>query len=397
MLALILYSDWLPRFGTILKPEHFLVDDERDVVKWANAYYDMYHSEPTDTDVAEGLNDNPLRELIEAARSEVTENTWSLALEFAQTQAMKLAVLASVQDIDKGDLSNVRDRIETALKVGQDRLNLGWELVRDAKEWLFDDLQGKHFPTGWVNVDNALKGGLVGGEYGLIMAPPGQGKTTALINIGYAMAGLMGMANVTHVSYEMPEQKVLKRYAMRVVGYTYERDNVSAKRYLAELEKRAKQSLRAKLRVVSGIDKTLGGLRSLIDNLSGDGFDTEALIVDYADLMHSPRKRQEYRFELADIARGLRELGEEYGIPVWSASQAGRHALNKEVVTMADIAEAIEKAAIADVIIAICRTSDEQKLGQGRLFAAKLRDAPDKFVVPVKIDFSKQLIIQRKQ
>jgi len=394
ILAMMAFSDWLSRYGTILRPEHFPSKDERDVVKWLNDYYATYGVEPSDVDVVEGLSDNPLWDAIVAAIPSVTDHTVDMAVTFAQTQAMICAITTSVEDIRAGDLSNVRGRIEEALRVGQDLTELGQELVRDADDWLYEETTARHYPTGWVSIDNALKGGMVGGEYGLILAPTGHGKTTALINIGYALAGLYGKANVVHVTYEMPQHKVLKRYAVRVVGHGYDRDE-NIKPYVNELLSRAKVSLRAKLRVVSGIDKTLSALRQLIDNLASDDFYTDALIVDYADLMHPPHKRNEYRFELSDIARGLRAVAEDYDIPVWSASQAGRQAIGKNWVDVSDIAEDIGKASIADVIIAICRSSDEIKLGQGRLFAAKLRDAKDHFPVPVKIDFARQLIAQR--
>lgn len=45
---------------------------------------------------------------------------------------------------------------------------------------------------------------------------------------------------------------------------------------------------------------------------------------------------------------------------------------------MAQIAEDIGKAAIADVIIALCQTYDEKLADQCRLFMAKIRDSANK-------------------
>jgi replicative DNA helicase len=280
--------------------------------------------------------------------------------------------------------------------VGVDILRYGQELVADAKDWIYATLHGRKYPTGWVPVDNVLEGGLMGGEYGLIMAPPGAGKTTSLVNIGYSLAGLYGGANVLHVSAEMLQYKVLAKYAVRVTGIPLKRgDSEVENKVLQALETKAQKRLRGRLRVIYLEDKRVMAIRTLIDKLQAEGFETDALIVDYADLLHT-KHRNEKRFELADISRELRDLGASRNIPVWSATQAGRQALGKEVITMADVAEAIEKAAIADVIISICQTPDEKKLGTGRLFMAKVRDGEGGGTFPVKIDFSRSLILSAK-
>jgi len=375
-------------------PEYFPLDEEKEVVKWINWYYDEYKCIPSDADIQQGLNGNEMLSALDNVLDADLQYAADVAVEFARTQAMKLAILASVDDVEQNKLANIRSRVEEALAVGCDRLDLGWELVADADQWVYDEKHGRRYPTGWPMVDAILGGGLVGGEYGLIMAPTGMGKTTALINIGCAMAGLVGAANVLHVTCEMPKQKVLKRYAIRV-GARLNRD-MPELRFRRMLEKKAASKLRARLRVADPVRK-VEAIRRLIDNLAADGFETGALIVDYADRMIPARKRNDLRFELADITQDLRQLGIDYDMPVWSATQAGRQALYKEVVTVSDIAEAIEKATIADVIIALCQTRDEEKMGHGRLFMAKVRDAKGKGIIPIKLDFENQAITQRRK
>lgn len=405
IIAMLLYTDWLVRYGPILKPEHFPVQSEKSLVGWINDYYSKYKDAPYDDELQEGI----LRELddedaldatnllksVSRHKEESAEHIADKAMEFAQTQAMKIAILESVDCIKDGDLSTPLRLVKDAQRVGQDRLSLGLELVDDAEDWVYDELHGRRFPTGLPQLDGVIGGGLVGGEYGLVMAPPGRGKSTLLINIGYGMAGLTGAANVLSLTYEMPASKYLKRYALRVAGITLSRGHGDEKRYISSLRARAKQRLRGKLRVRKPDDYSVDGIRRLIDALAAENWTTEALIVDYPDLMAPMRKRRELRFELADIARDLRALGVEYGMPVWGATQAGRQAIYKEVITLADVAEAIEKTAIADVVVSICQTREEEKLGHGRLFMAKIRDGEDKFIVPVTINFGQQAITPR--
>jgi replicative DNA helicase len=270
------------------------------------------------------------------------------------------------------------------------------DLVEDVDKWVGEELHGKRYPTGWAPVDNILGGGITAGEFGMVMAPPGMGKTTMLVNIGYGLAGLIGATNVLHVTLEISVEQLLARYAARVAGVRLSRedDSMNEKQFKAALRKKAGQRLRGKLRAVYG-KWTVADIKSTIDNLAAEGFDTGALLIDYPDLMIATRQREEKRFELADICRELRQLGGDYGIPVWGASQSTRETFYKEVIGTASIAEAIEKAAVVDVLVTLNQTREEEQLDQGRLFLAKVRRSKSHNFVPVKINFEHQAIVAR--
>jgi KaiC/GvpD/RAD55 family RecA-like ATPase len=395
IIAMLAQSDWLARHGDIIIPEHFPTTYERDIVRWVTNFYTKYKRNPTYIELENGIGEEAAITLYAFADVEL-QHAADEALSFAKTEHMRMAILKSVEAIQQGDLESPYDYVKQALAVGSDTLELGQELLADANSWMYDELHGRKFPTGWNAVDSALDGGIMAGEYGLIMAPPGSGKTTALLNIGYALAGLYGGANVLHVSAEMSQSKVLKRYATRITGVQIRRNSADEDGLVERIQRTAARRLKGRLRVIYLKDKRVNAISTLIDNLAVEGFSTDALIIDYADLLHTKNKRNEYRFQLAEISRDLRDLGNQYGIPVWSATQAGRQALSKDIITMADISEAIEKAAIADVIISVCQTHDERELNKGRLFLAKVRDGEGGTSVPINIDFSRQLIIQSR-
>ena len=401
LLAVLLYTDWLSRYGSqSVEAEFFPTRDEQQLVGWLGSYHSQYHNPPSEAETLDKFSDDG--DVLELARHVFAVEGDDLRyardhlVEFVQAQAMKLAILQSVDCIKAGDLQKPLELVREAQAVCTDHLELGRELVADADDWINDELHGRRFPTGWPDVDRALGGGLMAGEYGLVMAPPGRGKSTLLVNIGFAMAGLLGRANVLIVTLEMPEQKYLKRLAARVTGIRVQRGDSGNEDYVELLRERSRQVLRGRMRVVRPPGNKVGDIRRILDNLLGIGFKADALIVDYPDLMKSSTRRREFRFELAEVARDLVALGNEYKMPVWGGTQAGRQAINKEFIRVEDIAEAIEKAAIADVIISLCQTGDEGKLGVGRLFLAKVRDAEDKFAVPVDVDFESQTIVQRR-
>lgn len=394
IIAVMVNSDWLLHYGAIMLPDYFESDDEKTIVDWINEYYAKYRAIPELEQIRHGCYGNKLVPSLFTYNEADLRYAADVALDFAKMQAMKIAILASVDAIDKGDLSKPLQLVEEARKIGVDRLKLGLELVANAEDWMYEQLQGKRVPTGWPPIDMLLGGGLMIGEYGLIMGPTGRGKTTTLINIGWGGAGLLGCVNVLHVTLEQPVSAILKRYAARATGVRLRRDEEfigSSGDYIQMLEDRTARVLRGKIRVIKP-GHTLDDIKLAVDNLRAEGFDTGLLIIDYLDLMRPTRKRNDPRFELADMTRDARDYGEDAGFPVWSGTQVGRHAFTKEVITMGDVAESIEKINAADIVVALCQTEDEEQLGRGRLFMAKLRDAQDKGIYPVKIDKEKQLV-----
>jgi len=393
IISALLQTDWLQRYGQILQPEHFQTKDEQTVVRAILEYYDQYHAIPSELELQHLLGDQKVERYYNFTDQQIIFAA-DQALDFAKQEAMRIAILRSAEALQKGDMELPMTLVREALAVGADSLELGQDLVEDVTDWLYEEYRGRRYPTGWQSIDNILDGGLSAGEYGLIMAPPNSGKTSALINIGYGLAGLVGGCNVLHITLEMAQSKILKRYATRMTGLQIRRDNQDAE-MVEQIRATAMKRLRGKLRVIYLQDKRVQTIRTVIDNLKIEGFNTEALIVDYADLLHTKR-RSDRRFELEDISRDLRDMGNEYQIPVWSATQAGRQAFTKETITMADVAEAIGKAAIADVIISLCQTKDEKTAGTGRLFLAKMRDGEAGKEIPVAINFAKQTILELK-
>lgn len=55
MLAVMLYTDWLPRYGAIVMPEYFPVKSEQLFVAWLNEYWNKYNTVPDPGYVADHL------------------------------------------------------------------------------------------------------------------------------------------------------------------------------------------------------------------------------------------------------------------------------------------------------------------------------------------------------
>ena len=97
---------------------------------------------------------------------------------------------------------------------------------------------------------------------------------------------------------------------------------------------------------------------------------------------------RELRHELGNIYEDLRGLAGEQGIPVWTASQANRSAINEDVIQADKIAESYSKIMTADFVISLSRKLEDKTAGTGRWHIIKNRFGPDGITFPSKMNAS---------
>ena len=316
---------------------------------------------------------------------------------FGKDAAMQHAILESANEISRGrdsggiDYSKIETAVQEALRVGEDISDLGTDYYETAPERMDKYSKGiegiRRVTTGMDGLNKVMKGGLGDGELGVIIAPPNRGKSFALTNMG-AGAMLEGF-NVVHYTLEMPEPQVAKRYDNRLLqkDFNYLKENSSnALKALTNMQKFTKGKLHIKKYRTS--EANVNTLRSHLTRLHMEkGFKPDVIIVDYADLLQPRRNYSDKRFELESIYLDLRDLGDEYSCPVWTASQANRGALDKAVITIGDLAEAFNKANIADFMVALCQTIEEKEEGIMRWHVAKQRDGEANLTLEGDIDY----------
>jgi len=247
--------------------------------------------------------------------------------------------------------------------------------------------------TGWVHIDNHLNGGLGIGELGVIMAPSNRGKSVAMVNIAYGAAGLLSGKNVVLFTHEMHPKIYAKRFGARMT-FKFPNRFENLGEYETEFLERARRLMPGSVRIIGGAKKmTTMQIEDDLKRLIDEGFKPDLLIDDYADLIIAPRTFKDRRFEYTATYEWLRALGEEYGFPCWTASQVGRNAYAKEIITEADIAEDIGKVNTADVVLAFCQTKEEQSKQRARFYLAKARDATRAEMFDMKYFPASQAII----
>lgn len=381
ILALCFLPSWYSKFGTtVIKPEYFETDEEQEIAKFLVAFYKTYKRPPeADEILAEFHDSSDAQELIESILEFLDNDDLTyaadMAVQFAKEQAIKLAILDSVKDIEKGILSKTIARMEEALAVGQDLTELGMDIL-DTDAWLFHELNTEKIPTGIPLLDAKLNGGLAKKEYGVVMGDTNVGKSMALINFGFGALNPISKANVVHITLEMAEEWVAQRYGARISDNYLQPDD-DLEDYKIEFCKMAKLRVHGKLRIKSWPSgmATVSNIRNYLDRLILRGFYPDLLLVDYPDIMKH-EKVGELRHNISNTSVQLRGMADVYNVAIWGASQTHRIARSAELVDLDDIAEDYGKVRIADVVLAIAQTKEEYEEELLRIFAAKVRNGP---------------------
>lgn len=397
ILALMLDNIWMARYGTdIILPEYFETEDEETVARAIIEYRTNYKRSPLDPEdliAMTGGNGtiDTIYDAYEIAKERETALAADIAVQFAKEQAAKLAVLESIDDINRGDLKSVRERIKEAMEIGEHLQSPGIDPIRDTDKWLYEYWTNK-VRTGWYHVDEALEGGLNASELGILLGPVNRGKSMGLINIAHGAASLGSGVDVAYISHEMPPPQVARRIAARITFHFAKKED-NLEEYENELVEVARKYIPGRIRVIGGHKMSIDEINNNLERLKAEGFNFGLVVDDYPDLIASTRRYNERRFELSSIYEDFRAMLGEHDVPGWGATQGNRGSLSKEIITMADIAEDIGKAAIADVIIALCQTYEEEQANQCRLFMAKVRDGKKKTLFSAKYYGDSQSII----
>jgi len=299
-------------------------------------------------------------------------------LKFCKNQEIKQAIMDSVSLLKHGNFDEIKSKIDSAMKAGADT-NIGLEYVMDVAA-RYNEAARHTITTGWDVIDDLMDGGLAPGELGVVMAPAGIGKSWLLINIG-ANAVKDGKT-VIHYTLELNENYVGQRYDSVFTGIPAQ----NLKNYREDIEAKM-LTLKGDLIVKYFPTKSVGvmGLKAHIEKTIMLGKKPDLVIVDYGDLLKVNIKKDKHE-ALEDLYEELRGMAGEYEIPVWTASQAGRSALEEDIIEADKIASSYGKVMVADFLMSLSRKVEDKMSGTGRGHVIKNRFGPDGITLPCKIN-----------
>jgi replicative DNA helicase len=386
-----LFTDriFLQQIADIIQPDYFESDTNSWLLEVILDHFREYKTPPSKdvlkVKVTEIENDilktavlEQLKDVFRYMESDDLSFVKDEILKFCKNQEIKRAIMDSVTLLKMGNYDEIKSKMDSAMKAGADT-NIGLDYINDVAS-RYNEAARHTITTGWDVIDDLMDGGLAPGELGVVMAPAGIGKSWMLINIG-ANAVKAGKT-VIHYTLELNENYVGQRYDSVLTGINAQ----TLKHHQDTVEEKMK-SLSGSLIVKYYPTKSVGvmALKAHIEKTIMQGKTPDLIIVDYGDLLKVNTKKDKHE-ALEDLYEELRGMAGEYKIPVWTASQAGRSALEEDIIEADKIASSYGKVMVADFLMSLSRKVEDKMSGTGRGHVIKNRFGPDGITLPSKIN-----------
>jgi replicative DNA helicase len=375
-----------------LEPDSFETDAHKFIVKETISYFLQYKDLPTlavfKVKVDSIENDLLKQSVVEQLRlvyQKISDTDLKYIkeqfLEFCKNQKIKNAIMESVDHLKSGQYDKIKHVVDIAMKAGMER-NIGHEYMVDIEQRM-SQMARKTVKTNWTEIDTLMDGGLAGGELGIITACAGSGKSWVLAKMG-AEAMKQGK-NVLHYTLELNENYVGLRYDACFTGIDFQniRNNIDiVKKKIAEVP--------GKLIIKYFPIKTVSAhsLKLHAERIQTLGTKIDLIIVDYADILRpsqSDRNSNSYS-EAGGIYEELRGVAGELQVPIWSASQSNRAAMDEDIIQANNISDSYRKIMTADFVISLSRKMSDKQANTARFHVIKNRFGPDGVTFPARMN-----------
>jgi len=387
--AMFIDRSFLQQIADIIQPEYFESDANNWVLDVILDHFREYKTPPS-KDVLKvkitGITDDvfktaileQLKDIFRYMESDDLTFVKDEILKFCKNQEIKRAIMDSVNLLQMGNYDEIKSKIDSAMKAGADT-DIGHEYKKEVVA-RYTNAARDTIRTGWDVIDDLMDGGLGKGELGVVMAPAGIGKSWLLINIG-ANAIKQGKT-VIHYTLELNDTYVGQRYDSVITGIAAQ----NLKNYTDDIEEKL-ETLAGELIIKYYPTKSTGvmGIKAHIEKTVMLGNTPDLLIVDYGDLLKVNTKKDKHE-ALEELYEEMRGMAGEYEIPVWTASQAGRAALENDIIEADKIASSYGKVMVADFLMSLARKVEDKLSGTGRGHVIKNRFGPDGITLPSKIN-----------
>jgi replicative DNA helicase len=333
---------------------------------------------------------------------------------FTRLQHLKSNVLRAAEILNQpGETSieQVEDIFATFLRTSDKTFDAG--LDASNIEHLFEYLDAREhseFTLG-IPVFDRLQIAPSRGELLILLGAVASGKSWFLQHVG--RQALVSGKRVLHVTLEMSEEEVQKRYfqsfmalalneKMKTVKRAYfEKDDserlgsisfndVTAKfslqrpnrkqiRALSERSRGAFERLRIKAFPTRSL--TVSALRAYLITLEAQRFVPDLIVLDYAGIMKTDSEN--HRISLGNIVEELRGLATERNIALVTAQQVNRLGAAADNISMSHVSEDFSLVHTADVVMTLTSTQRERERKLARLVAVKNRSGKQEIGVAI--------------
>jgi archaellum biogenesis ATPase FlaH len=381
---------FIQTISDILSSSMFDSDSNKWLVKTIKDYYYEYKKQPTlevikykideiDNDVLKSGVVDKLRDVWKNIEATDLEFVQTQTLDFCKNQTLKSAILESVDLLENQNYDGIKSIIDEAMKAGTTR-DLGHDYIVSL-DLRLEESARTTIATPWDVINEIMDGGLGIGELGVVVAPAGIGKSWTLQALG--AGALKQSKTVVHYTLELNENYVGLRYDSIFSGVTtanikYYKDDVKSK--ISKLP--GKLLIKYFPTKAAGV-QTIG---SHLKQIELSGVKPDVVLVDYADILMPTGNFREKRHAIGNIYEDLRGLAGELEVPIWTASQANRSALEEDVIGADKVAEDYSKVMTSDFVMSMSRKVEDKIANTGRFHIIKNRFGIDGITYPSTIN-----------
>jgi replicative DNA helicase len=250
-------------------------------------------------------------------------------------------------------------------------------------------------PTGFTDLDRLLNG-LHAGQLVIVAGRPGLGKSTASMDFARNAAVRHNLASAIF-SLEMSKVEIVMRLLSaeaRVPLHVLRSGQLSDDDW-TKLARRMGEISEAPLFVDDTPSMNLMEIRAKARRLK-QRHDLKLIVVDYLQLMTSPKRTESRQQEVADLSRGLKLLAKEVECPVIAVSQLNRGPEQRtdKRPQLSDLRESGSIEQDADVVILLHRDDyydkESPRAGEADFIVAKHRNGPtDTVTVAAQLHLSR--------
>ncbi|ONH26763.1 replicative DNA helicase [Pseudofrankia asymbiotica] len=236
-------------------------------------------------------------------------------------------------------------------------------------------------PTGFTDLDE-LTNGLHAGQLWIVAARPAVGKSTLGLDFARAASIKHGMTSVIF-SLEMSRMEITMRLLSAEARVSLQ--NIRTGRLTdddwARLARRMGEVAEAPLFIDDSPHLTMMEIRAKARRLRQRN-ELRLVILDYLQLMSSPKRVESRQQEVSEISRSLKLLAKELEVPVVAISQLNRASEQRadKRPQVSDLRESGSLEQDADAVILLYREDTVEKesarAGEADLIIAKHRNGP---------------------
>lgn len=377
-------DDYARKVVPHLKADYFSDPVKQSLYKSIYSFIEKYNSLPTkeglliEIDQIPSFNEESysiakdyVEEIYNNYEKENIDYCIDVTEEFCQDRAIYLAIHKAIKIVDgkekgleKGSIPSI---LSDALSVSFDNY-IGHDYLEDwEKRFEFYHRKDERIPFDIEYLNKITKGGLPKKTLTSLIAPINIGKS--LIMCHFAAANLAAHKNVLYITLEMAEERISERIDANLLNVSLDDIEKLSKGTFKDGIARLKSKIKGKLIVKEypPASASVMTFRHLLNELRlKKKFIPDIIYVDYINLMASSRIKDSsntYNY-IKSIAEELRGLAVESNLPVVTATQVNRGALESSDLDMADTSESVGLPATLDLFIGVMQPEEMAELGQ---------------------------------